>query len=642
MRLYSFLFWKRKKTLTEKLASEEYDGGGILSEEQKLTDLSGYNIKQLSDLASELRQQIISVCATNGGHLAPSLGTVELTLALLKVFNPKNTPIVWDVGHQSYAYKILTGRKQRFHTLRQFGGVSGFNNIFESEYDAFSVGHSSTSISAALGLAAAYPERKAVAVIGDGALTGGMAFEAINHVGHLKPDNLIVILNDNQMSISPNVGGVQKALTNFLVSKTYNFFKKEAYDLSKLLPENIRKTLLHGSKKMEESLLNIFTKSIFFEDFGFTYVGPVNGHNLSQLVKLLAKVDANVAGPVLVHVITQKGKGYKFAEEDPQRFHGVSPFDISTGKSKKPAERGYAAVLGETMSKLAGQREDVCAVVAAMCQGVGLDKFSQEFPERFYDVGIAEQHAVTFAAGLARGGKKVFVAIYSTFMQRAFDQMIHDVAMQKLPLVMCLDRAGLVGADGATHHGVFDLAYLQMIPGLVVLAPASGSELAQMLEWAADYQDGPVAIRYPRGKASLEDRGEFALGKAVSEGKGEDVAICSIGDSLKDARALVDLMSGDQIKARILHYNCLKPFDKQVLQESLTDGVKEFITIEDGVLSGGFGGRVNDYLCSKGVNVMNFGYKDEFVPHGTVSELKSSLGLEPSQIYKKYLQGREV
>ena len=333
--------------MTEKLAIGDYDGGGILSKEQKAIDLSGYDLRQLEGLAAELREQIIDVCATNGGHLAPSLGTVELTLALLKVFDVEKTPIVWDVGHQSYAYKILTGRKQRFHTLRQFGGLSGFNNIFESDYDAFSVGHSSTSISAALGLATAYPQKKVVAVIGDGALTGGMAFEAINHAGHLKPSNLVVILNDNQMSISPNVGGVQKALTNFLVSKTYNFFKKEAYDLSKLLPENIRKTLLQGSKKMEESLLNIFSKSIFFEDFGFTYIGPVNGHNLAQLVKLLAKVDANVVGPVLVHAITQKGKGYQFAEADPQRFHGVSPFYIKSGKSKKSSELGYGSVLGQ-------------------------------------------------------------------------------------------------------------------------------------------------------------------------------------------------------------------------------------------------------------------------------------------------------
>jgi len=630
---------KQKKSLTEKLANGDYDGGGILSEEQKAMNLSGYGVKQLEGLAGELREQIIEVCAANGGHLAPSLGTVELTLALLKVFDVKKTPIVWDVGHQSYAYKILTGRKERFHTLRQFGGISGFNNIFESDYDAFSVGHSSTSISAALGLAAAYPDRKVVAVIGDGALTGGMAFEAINHAGHMKPSNLIVILNDNQMSISPNVGGVQKALTNFLVSKTYNFFKKEAHDLSKLLPENIRKTLLHGSKKMEESLLNIFSKSIFFEDFGFTYIGPVNGHNLAQLVKLLTKVDANVSGPVLVHAITQKGKGYEFAEKDPERFHGVSPFDIKSGKSKKSSEKGYGAVLGQTLSELAAKRDDVCAVVAAMTQGVGLDKFSQDFPERFYDVGIAEQHAVTFAAGLARGGKKVFVAVYSTFMQRAFDQMVHDVAMQKLPLVVCLDRAGLVGADGATHHGVFDLAYLKMIPGLVVLAPGSGAEFAKMLRWAADYKDGPVAIRYPRGKAPQEDFGEFSLGKARVEGTGKQVAICAIGASLEDAKELAELMEKDKIEARILHYNCLKPFDDKVLGRAVADGVKDFITIEEGVLSGGFGGSVSECLCAKGVRVLNFGYDDEFVTHGTVSELKNSLGLAPSQIYKKYLQG---
>ncbi len=633
---------KEKKSLTEKLGVGEYDGGGILSEEQRATDLAGYDVKQLEKLAQELREQIIQVCASNGGHLAPSLGTVELTLALLKVFDPKKTPIVWDVGHQSYAYKILTGRKQRFHTLRQFGGISGFNNIFESEYDAFSVGHSSTSISAALGLARAYPNEKVVAVIGDGALTGGMAFEAINHAGQIRPENLIVVLNDNQMSISPNVGGVQKALTNFLVSKSYNFFKKEAHDLSKLLPENIRKTLLHGSKKMEESLLNIFSKSIFFEDFGFTYIGPVNGHNLAQLVKLLTKIDANVKGPVLVHTITQKGKGYEFAEKDPQRFHGVSPFEIASGKAKKGSERGYGSVLGESLYELAQERDDVCAVVAAMTQGVGLEKFSQDFAERFYDVGIAEQHAVTFAAGLARGGKKVFVAIYSTFMQRAFDQMIHDVAMQKLPIVVCLDRAGLVGADGATHHGVFDLAFLRMIPGLVVLAPASGQELGQMLQWAAECKDAPVAIRYPRGKALSEDFGEFVLGRAKREGDGKQVGICAIGAALADARQLAEIMQKDGVGVRILRYNCLKPFDAKILQEAVKDGVREFITLEDGVACGGFGSCVSEHLCCQNVRVMNFGYPDEFVPHGTVDELKNSLGLKPSQIYKKYLQGREV
>ena len=377
------------------------------------------------------------------------------------MFDVEKTPIVWDVGHQSYAYKILTGRKQRFHTLRQFGGLSGFNNIFESDYDAFSVGHSSTSISAALGLATAYPQKKVVAVIGDGALTGGMAFEAINHAGHLKPSNLVVILNDNQMSISPNVGGVQKALTNFLVSKTYNFFKKEAYDLSKLLPENIRKTLLQGSKKMEESLLNIFSKSIFFEDFGFTYIGPVNGHNLAQLVKLLAKVDANVVGPVLVHAITQKGKGYQFAEADPQRFHGVSPFYIKSGKSKKSSELGYGAVLGQSLRELAKQNSKICAVVAAMTQGVGLDEFARDFPERFYDVGIAEQHALTFASGLARGGKKVFVAIYSTFMQRAFDQMA-------LTKSTCASKANKIGVASAVGEP------LAMFPPIVAVFCSSG------------------------------------------------------------------------------------------------------------------------------------------------------------------------
>ncbi len=608
----------------------------------KIVDISGYNNQQLTELADELREQIISVCASNGGHIAPSLGTVELTLALLKVFNPAEVPMVWDVGHQSYAYKILTGRKDRFHTLRKLGGISGFNNIFESEYDAFSVGHSSTSISAALGLAVAHPERKAIAIIGDGALTGGMAFEGINHIGDLKPSNLIVILNDNQMSISPNVGGLQKALTDFLVSKSYNFLKKEAYDLSKFLPGNIRNTLLHGSRKMEESLLNIFSKNIFFEDFGFNYIGPVNGHNMPHLIKVLSKIDANVNGPVLLHVITKKGKGFSFAEKDPEIFHGIAPFNRETGEILQVSKRSFASVLGDELERLATAKNDVCAVVAAMCKGVGLDRFSKKFPDRFYDVGIAEQHAVTFAAGLARGGKKPFVAIYSTFLQRAFDQLVHDVAMQKLPVVLCLDRAGLVGADGATHHGVFDLAYLKMIPNFVVLAPFCEKEFVEMLNWAADYCDGPVAIRYPRGDVPDDKFAEFVLGKAVVDRAGSAVAICSVGNSLTDARELVDIMHKDGIDAKILHYNCIKPFDYTALDTALSENISEFITMEDGVLFGGFGETVSDYLCGKRAKVFKFGYGDEFVPHGTVDELKNKLGLKPRQIYKKFLQGRKM
>ena len=609
---------------------------------EQAIDISGYSEQDLTKLAEELREQIISVCASNGGHIAPSLGTVELTLALLKVFNPAEVPMVWDVGHQSYAYKILTGRKDRFHTLRKLGGISGFNNIFESDYDAFSVGHSSTSISAALGLAVAHPEHKTIAIIGDGALTGGMAFEGINHIGDLKPSNLIVILNDNQMSISPNVGGMHRALTDFLVSKSYNFLKKEIYDLSKFLPGNIRSTLLQCSRKMEESLLNMFSKNIFFEDFGFNYVGPVNGHNLPHLIKILSKIDANVTGPVLLHVITKKGKGYSFAEKDPESFHGIAPFNQETGEILQASKRSFGNVLGDELEKIASEKENVCAVVAAMSKGVGLDRFAKKFPERFYDVGIAEQHAVTFAAGLARGGKKPFVAIYSTFLQRAFDQLVHDVAMQKLPVVICLDRAGLVGADGATHHGVFDLAYLKMIPNFVVLTPFCEKEFVEMLDWAADYCDGPVAIRYSRGDVPTDKFEKFALGKAVVEAEGTEVAICSVGNSLTDARALAEFMTKDGIKPKILHYNCIKPFDYKILDETLSEGIREFITIEDGVLAGGFGETISGYLCGKDAKVFKFGYADEFVPHGTVSELKDKLGLMPRQIYKKFLQGRKM
>jgi len=446
----------------------------ILNKITSPEDVRKLSLEQLAVLACEVRQRIIEVTAKTGGHLAPSLGATDIAVALLKVFDPLKNRIVWDVGHQSYAYKILTGRNDRFDTLRQLDGISGFNNIFESEYDGFSVGHSSTSISAALGITVAEDLRglpvKTIAVIGDGALTGGMSFEALNHAGHLQKE-LIVILNDNTMSISKNVGGLQNYLSSMMVSKSYNSLKKQIWELSENhLPTKIRRTFLHGAQKLEESLLNIMVPNIIFEDLGFKYVGPIDGHDMPRLVRIFNNVKNNMIGPVLIHTVTQKGKGCSFAEKNCTKYHGIGPYQENTGESLSSKDKSYSQVFGDYLCALAEDNEDIVAITAAMSDGTGLKPFEKKYPKRFYDVGIAEQHSVTFAGGLAVRGFKPFVAIYSTFMQRALDQVIHDVALQKLPVVFCLDRAGIVGEDGATHHGNFDLSYFNFVPDLVVMA----------------------------------------------------------------------------------------------------------------------------------------------------------------------------
>jgi len=596
-------------------------------------DIREYNVSQLETLAKKLRSRIVQVCAKNGGHLAPSLGTVDLTLAILKIFDPLKNPIVWDVGHQSYAYKILTGRNKNFDTLRQFNGISGFNNIFESPYDAFSVGHSSTSVSAALGISATTTQ-KTVAIIGDGALTSGMSFEGINNAGHLQKNNLIVILNDNEMSISKNVGALQKTLTNFLVSKAFNFFKKEVYDISNIMPENVRKLIIGSSRWLEGGFLRFFGENTFFKDLGFNYVGPVNGHNIPQLIKLLSKINKNVSGPVLLHVITQKGKGYKFSEANPSKFHGIAPFDIATGEVLGKSQKTYAKVFGQELMKLASKNKNIYAIVAAMTDGVGLAQFAQKYPKQFFDVGIAEQHAVTFAAGLAVRGKKPFVAIYSTFAQRAFDQIIHDVAMQKLPVVFCLDRAGLVGEDGATHHGVFDLSYLSLIPNLIILTPSCESEFTQMLVFAAAYTKGPIAIRYSRGKIDSRKAEKFALNEVEIVEKGEEIAICTIGTALFDGKKLLKLLFQDGHKPSLINFRALKPLDKKAL-EKIREKFRCVITIEENVLMGGFGEKIASNLINNDIKVYSFGFEDKFVLHGEIEKLKEQLGLLPKQIYKK-------
>ncbi len=600
-------------------------------------DVRKLSLAELKILAQEVRERILEVTAKNGGHLAPSLGAVEIAVALLRVFNPRRDRVVWDVGHQSYAWKILTGRNDRFDTLRQFGGISGFNNIFESEYDAFGVGHSSTSISAALGINVADEmmgrKGRTIAVIGDGALTGGMSFEAINHCGHLQK-NLIVILNDNAMSISKNVGALQSYMANILVSKTYNSLKERVWDLSNTLPTNIRRRFITGAQKLEESLINILVPNIIFEDLGFKYVGPIDGHDLPRLAHIFNKARHNIVGPVLIHVVTQKGKGCDFAENNARVFHGVGPYEEKTGASLSKKSKSYSNVFGDKLCELASEHKNVVAITAAMTDGTGLTEFARKYPDRFFDVGIAEQHAVTFAGGLAVRGIKPFVAIYSTFLQRAFDQVIHDIALQKLPVVFCLDRAGLVGDDGATHHGVFDLSYLRLIPSLQILSPSCAEELESMMEYAMHYDDGPIAIRYPRGGARqcAMDHPIIESGKWEVLQKGTDVAFIGTGKGMIDAADTIELF-GDTIKPWLINARFIKPMDNTLL-DTLKSKVKHVVTIEDNALEGGFGESVKAYYNGSDVTVHTFGIPDRFVTFGSVEQLKEMLGITPKQIHQ--------
>jgi 1-deoxy-D-xylulose-5-phosphate synthase len=599
-------------------------------------DVKKLSPDELVQLAIEVRKRIIEVTAKNGGHIAPSLGATDLAIALLKVFDPLVEQIIWDVGHQSYAYKILTERNDRFDTLRQLHGISGFNNIFESKYDAFGVGHSSTSISAAVGIAVAKELQKkkgqTIAIIGDGALTGGMAFEGLNFSGHMQKE-MIVILNDNNMSISKNVGALQAYLTNILVSKPYNVVKGKIWDVLQLFPPRLKRRLIVSAQKLEENIINTFVPNIIFEDLGFKYVGPIDGHDIARMITIFQKAKSNLVGPVLIHVVTQKGKGYEFAESNASKFHGLGPFHVKTGECVSDKTPSYSAVFGSTLCELAQKNKKITAITAAMTDGVGLTEFSKSFPQRFFDVGIAEQHSVTFAAGLAIQGLKPFVAIYSTFLQRALDQVIHDVALQKLPVVFCLDRAGIVGEDGATHHGVFDLSYLRFVPNLVILAPSNADELIKMMKFAATYQDGPVAIRYPRGNALFCNKksAPILLGKCEVAQAGEQIAIIGVGNAFSEAQQLAEKLK--KYNPYVINARFIKPIDEELLQ-TLKGKVKLVITIEENAKIGGFGNAIQDFFALDDIKVMSFGYPDTFIPHGSIQELKEEIGFSAD----KFLQ----
>ncbi len=595
-------------------------------------DLKELSFDELEDLSEELRNFIIEVVEKTGGHLASSLGAVELTVALLKVFSPPADAIVWDVGHQAYAYKILTGRKDKFHTLRQLGGISGFPSIKESKYDAFGVGHSSTSISAALGIKVARrllkKDGKVIAVIGDGALTGGEAYEGLNNAGQLGED-LIVVLNDNRMSIAQNVG----AISNYLIrTTTGESFRKAKQRFESVVRKVFGNSVYRRLKRVEDLLVKgMFSPGMLFEELGFRYVGPIDGHD----IKLLAAVFENVKrmkGPTLVHVVTVKGKGYEPAEEMPEKFHGVSPSAANVIVTKKAPT--WTSVFSDAVVELGSRNDEVVAITAAMPSGTGLSKFAELFPERFFDVGIAEQHAVTFAAGLAKEGLKPVVAIYSTFLQRAYDQIIHDVALQKLPVVFAIDRAGLVGEDGATHHGIFDLSYLRAVPNLIISTPKDENELRNLLFTAIE-SDLPFAVRYPRGRAygvKLKDFEKVPIGSWEVLKEGKDILIIASGWTVYQALKAAESLSGTA-NVCVVNARFIKPLDSELLSEISKD-FETIVTVEENTTVGGLGAAVAEFLGERayGGKILKLGINDTFFEHGPQDVLRDIAGITAPKI----------
>lgn len=605
-------------------------------------DIRKLDLVQLSRLAGEIREMIIETVSRNGGHLASSLGTVELTLAIHCVFDTPVDKLIWDVGHQAYAHKIITGRKDVFHTLRKRGGISGFPRREESPYDVFNAGHSSTSISAAIGITEAKcltgGNFKTIAVIGDGSIAAGMAFEALNWAGDRNKD-MIIILNDNEMCISPNVGAMSSYLNRVMTGHTVTKFKAEVKHFLQSIP-SIGTQMVRFTKQVEESLKALVVPGALFGELGFTYVGPLEGHRLDHLIKNLRNVK-ELKGPVLVHVITKKGMGYKFAEDDPAKFHGIAPFKVETGEplDGDAAPLSYTRMFGKTIIKLAHDDPRIVAVTAAMSEGTGLDEFARMYPHRFYDVGMAEQHGVTFAAGLAAEGLIPVVAIYSTFLQRAYDQIVHDVCLQNLPVVFTLDRGGFVGSDGPTHHGLFDYSYLRSIPNIAVMAPKDENELQHMLKTAVGC-GRPASIRYPRGwgfGVSIDDRPvslEIGTGEIVFEAENAVLAIVAIGATVYPAIAAAEKLKEKGISVRVINARFVKPLDEKLLCHT-AHILKRIITVEENVLMGGFGSAVLELFEQKGIRdavVKRLGIRDEFVEHASQGELRKLYGIDEEGI----------
>ena len=604
-------------------------------------DLKKLTLDELKILNDELRTFTIETVSKTGGHLGASLGVVELTVALHYVFDTPKDKIVWDVGHQTYPHKIITGRKRKIHTLRKKNGLSGFTKRSESIYDPFGAAHSSTSISANLGIAVARDLQKksfdVISIIGDGAISAGMAFEGLNNIGHLSKNSLI-ILNDNEMSIAKPVGAMSKYLVNLLSSKTYENIRDVVKNFTKKLPDEVG----NFAKKTEGYLKGYLTGNTLFEELGMNYIGPIDGHNLDLLIQLFQKYkEKELHGPVFLHIITEKGKGYAPAENSNDKFHGVSSFDIQTGVQNKSKDKTYTSVISETLLKLAKKDKKVTAITAAMPSGTGLDKFQELYPDRFFDVGIAEQHAVTFAGGMATESMKPFVAIYSTFLQRAYDQVVHDIAIQSLPVRFLIDRSGFVGADGATHAGSFDLTYLCCLPNFIVMAPSSGEELKNMLNFSLSINNKPSAIRYPRDtvgeyneKKSFE---KITLGKGKVIQKGKKIAFLNLGTRLEQVKIASKLIKDkNKFQTTIIDMRFAKPIDTQLLK-TLLKNHDIFITVEENAI-GGFSSQVNNFFLNqikKQIKVLNFFMKDEFIDQSDINDQYSQSGISPEEIYKK-------
>lgn len=605
------------------------------------SDLKKLNLTELKVLVDEIRDYLIDTISKIGGHLGASLGVAELTVALHYVYDTPTDKIIWDVGHQGYIHKILTGRREQLKSIRQKGGISGFLKPSESEYDVFGAGHASTSISAALGIATARDFQKkkfkVISVIGDGSMTGGMAYEAMNNIGLLKKD-ITVILNDNKMSIAPNVWSLHNYFNELLANPSYNKFRNYVWDATGKLDKKIGDRIRHLASKIEGGLKGVVTPGMLFEALGFRYFGPVNGHNIVNLVKILEEIK-DFSGPILLHVITEKGKGFQPAENHYQKFHASTPFDKQTGKaaSKSDAKKSYTSIFGEAMVEICRENDKVIGITAAMPDGTGLDILQKHFPERFFDVGIAEQHAVTFAAGLASQGFIPVVAIYSTFLQRAFDQLAHDVALQHLPVVFVMDRAGLVGADGPTHHGSLDLSYFRCIQGTVIMSPKDEQELRDMLFTAVNYRKGPIAIRYPRGNSLGVDIRPFRkieIGKGEIITSGKDAVILAIGNMVEMAQDAIDLLDAENINVEVVNMRFVKPLDSKLLLD-VFERHQNILTIEDNVITGGFGSAILEFMNQNnitGKKMIVHGLPDRFIEHGTPDELYADLKMDSKGI----------
>ena len=596
-------------------------------------DLRNMSYDELELLSYEMRDFLVESVSKTGGHLASNLGIVEIAIALHKCFNTPEDKIVWDVGHQTYVHKVLTGRIDGFKNLRQLGGMSGFPKVCESEYDLFDTGHSSSSISLGLGLAAARDlkgeDYKVVSVIGDGAMTGGLAYEALNNAGSMNT-NFIVVLNDNGMSISQNTGGLSRSLGRITSTDKYIHMKTQVKKGFKKVPV-IGESVITGIHNAKENIKYAVIDGILFEELGFKYIGPVNGHDIKEMCETLEHAKG-INGPVLIHAVTDKGKGYSKAEENPDVFHGIGPFDIDTGKPLKKSDvKSYSAVFGDKLSEMAEKDDSIVAISAAMVDGVGLEGFRKKFPDRFFDVGIAEEHAVTFSAGLAKAGLRPFFAVYSSFLQRAYDEIVEDICLQNLPVTLCIDRAGVVGADGETHHGLFDMAYLKSLPNMTVLAPKDGQELEKMLELSMII-DGPCAIRYPRGSApELGKSQQITKGKAYQIKRGTDAEIWAVGSMVKNAMEAADILKKEGIGVSVINVATIAPLDSKKLLSS-AEKYPLLITVEDGIVTGGVGESIRSLVADSDAKVINLGWPDKFIEHGTQEQLYAKYGLDAQSI----------